>query len=124
MGVGVLITAGKLGLILLLLQSLAVQAAEIKVIGSTGVASVVTELGRQFEAETGHKVQSDFAVIAVSRRKIDAGAAFDIAILGPATIDALIGLGKISGNTRTGFGRTGLGVVVRKDAPRPDIGTA
>jgi molybdate transport system substrate-binding protein len=122
---GTLMTsAAKLGLILLLSHGVAAEAAEIKVIASTGVAGVVAELGRQFEAETGHKVQSDFAVIAVSRRKIDAGAAFDIAILGPAAIDELIGLGKISGNTRTAFGRTGLGVVVRKDAPRPDIGTA
>jgi len=81
-----LIPAGKLGLTLLLLQTLAVQAAEIKVIASTGVASVVTELGRQFEAKTGHEVQTDFAVIAVSKRKIDAGATFDIAILGPAAL--------------------------------------
>ena len=112
-----------LGLILLLSQSLAARTAEIKVIGSTGVASVVTELGRQFEVKTGHKVQTDFAVIAVSKRKIEAGATFDIAILGPAAIDELIGQGKIVADTRTAFGRTGLGVAVRKGAATPDIST-
>lgn len=106
------------GLILFLLQSAAVQGAEIRVIGSSGVSSVVAELGRQFEAKTGHKVQTDFAVIAVSKRKIDAGAPFDIAILGPDAIDELIGQGKIVGDSRTAFGRTGLGVAVRKGAPR------
>jgi molybdate transport system substrate-binding protein len=121
---GALIPAGKLGLTLLLLQTLAVQAAEIKVIASTGVASVVTELGRQFEAKTGHKVQTDFAVIAVSKRKIDAGATFDIAILGPAAIDELIDHGKIIGDTRTSFGRTGLGVAARKGGAKPDISSA
>ena len=121
MGSGALIPVVKLGLILFLSQILAVQAAEIKVIGSTGVASVVTELGRQFEAKTGHKVQTDFAVIAVSKRKIDSGATFDIAILGPAAIDALIEQDKIIGHTRTSFGRTGLGVVARKGGAKPDI---
>jgi molybdate transport system substrate-binding protein len=121
MGAGELIHVGKLGLILLLLQNLAVHAAEIKVIGSTGVASVVTELGRQFEAKTGHKVQTDFAVIAVSKRKIDAGATFDIAILGPAAIGELIEQSKIIGDTRTSFGREGLGVAVRKGSAKPDI---
>jgi ABC-type molybdate transport system substrate-binding protein len=88
---GTLMTsAAKLGLILLLSHGVAAEAAEIKVIASTGVAGVVAELGRQFEAETGHKVQSDFAVIAVSRRKIDAGAAFDIAILdGSSAVHAI-----------------------------------
>jgi hypothetical protein len=33
------------------------------------------------DCDTGHKVQTDFAVIAVSKRKIDAGATFDIAVL-------------------------------------------
>jgi len=117
------ISAGHVGLTLLLSQSLAVDAAEIKVIASTGVASVVTELGRQFEATTGHTVQTDFAVIAVSKRKIDAGATFDIAILSPAVIDELVALGKIVADTRVSFGRTGIGVAVRKDTPRQDIGS-
>jgi molybdate transport system substrate-binding protein len=119
-----MISPAKLALILLLSPAMPAHAAEIKVIASTGVATVVTELGREFEAKTGHKVAGDFAVVAVSRRKIDAGAPFDIAILSPSAIDELIGQGKISGDTRTAFGRTGLGVVTRKDAPRPDIGTA
>jgi len=117
---GVLILLG----ILLLSQSLAVQAAEIKVIGSPGVASVVTELGRQFEAKAGHRVHANFAVIAVSKRKIDAGAPFDIAILSPAVIDELIDQRKIIGDTRASFGRTGLGVVARKGGAKPDISSA
>jgi hypothetical protein len=75
MGRRALIGAGTLGLMLLLSQSPATPAAEVKVIGSSGVASVVGELAREFEARTGHKVQTDFAVVAVSKRKIDAGAA-------------------------------------------------
>jgi molybdate transport system substrate-binding protein len=116
-----LVRASKLGFILLLSQTLIVRAAEIKVIASNGVANVVTELVHQFEAKTGHKAQTDFAVIAVSKKKIDAGANFDIAILGPSAIDELIQQGKIIANTKTGFGRTGLAVLARKDDAKPDI---
>ena len=121
---GASIPAGMLGLMISLWQGAAAQAADIKVIGSTGVASVVTELGREFERRSGHKVHTDFAVVAVSKRKIDAGAAFDIAILSPAAIDELIGQGKIVADTRTSFGRTGLGVVTQKGRVKPDIGSA
>ena len=121
---GTLVRAGKLGLILFLLQSQVVEATEIKIIGSTGVASVVTELVRQYEAKSGSQVQTDFAVIAVSKRKIDAGAPFDIAILGPSTVDELIQKGKIIGDTRASFGRTGLGIMARKGGVRPDLNSA
>jgi molybdate transport system substrate-binding protein len=124
MGRGALIAAGILGLMISLWQSAAVRAAEIKIIGSTGVASLVTELGRAFESRTGHTVHTDFAVVAVSKRKIDAGSAFDIAILSPAAIDELIGQGKIVADTRTSFGRTGLGVVAHKGHVKPDISSA
>jgi molybdate transport system substrate-binding protein len=117
-------TTGKLAVILLLMQSVTAGAVDVKVIGSSGVASVVGELGRQFEAATGHKVQSDYAVVAVSKRKIDAGAPFDVAILSPAAIDELIEKGKIVGDTRSRFGRTGLGVAARKGSAKPDISTA
>jgi molybdate transport system substrate-binding protein len=124
MGRGALIGAGLFGLLISTGQETTVRAAEIKVIGSTGVASVVSELGREFEKRTGHTVHTDFAVVAVSKRKIDAGSAFDIAILSPGVIDELIGMGKIVADTRTSFGRTGLGVVTPKGRVKPDIGSA
>ena len=59
--------AGTLWLVLLLAQTVGVEAADIKVIASTGVASVVTELGRQFEAKTEHKVARKEALAATER---------------------------------------------------------
>jgi len=98
-------------------------AAEIKVLSSSGVRGVVSELGRQFEDATGHKLVVDFAVFAVLKPRIDAGETFDIAILSPALIDELIQLGKIAADTRATLGRAGVGVAVRKGAPKPDIGS-
>src|SRR5262249_59223926 len=48
----------------------------------------------------------------------------EVASLGPAAIDELISQGKVVGDTRVGFGRTGLGVVARKGAAKPDISSA
>ena len=56
-----------------------VMPADIKVIGSPGVRGAVLALIPQFERETGHKVSTEFVVIAVIKRKIEAGDAFDIA---------------------------------------------
>ncbi|HEV8096708.1 MAG TPA: substrate-binding domain-containing protein, partial [Burkholderiales bacterium] len=98
-------------------------AAEIKVLASPGVRGAVSELVPQFERATGHKVVTDFVVIAVIKRRIEAGEPFDIAIPSPELIDDLVKQGKVAADTRTVFGRTGLGVAVRKGIPKPDIST-
>jgi molybdate transport system substrate-binding protein len=98
-------------------------AAEIKLIASPGVRAALNELAPQFEKTTGHKVVMDFAVIAVLKRRIEAGEAFDVVIPGPELIDELVRQGKVAADTRAAFGRTGVGLAVRKGAPRPDIST-
>ena len=98
-------------------------AAEIKVLASPGVRGAVSELAPQFERATGHKVVTDFVVIAVIKRRVEAGEPFDLAIPSPELIDDLIKQGKVTADTRTVFGRTGLGVAVRNGIPKPDIST-
>ena len=94
---------------------------EIKVIGSAGVTGAVDELSRQFAAATGHKVMTDYEVVAVLKRRIDAGEVFDVAILSPEAIDDLILSGNVAADGRTNFGRAGLAVGARKGAPKPDV---
>jgi len=98
-------------------------AAEIKLIASPGVRAVVNELIPQFEKTTGHIVNRDFAVIAVLKRRIDAGETFDVVIPGPELIDELITQGKVAADARATFGRTGVALGVPKGAPKPDIST-
>jgi molybdate transport system substrate-binding protein len=98
-------------------------AAEIKLIASPGVRAALLELAPQFERATGHKVAMDFDVIAVLKRRIEAGEAFDVVIPGPELIDDLVKQGKVAADTRAAFGRTGLALGVRKGAPKPDIST-
>ena len=95
--------------------------AEVKVLSSTGVRGILTELGRQFEEATGHRLVVEYDVFAVLKRRIDAGEAFDVAILSPILIDALVTQGKVTADTRVTVGRTGMGAAVRTGAPKPDI---
>jgi len=102
-------------------HGISVHAAEIKVLSSPGARGIVTTLGHRFEAQTGHKLITDFNVFAVLNRRIEAGEAFDVAILTAAIIDALIQRGTIAADSRKALGRAGIGIAVRKGAPKPDI---
>src|SRR5262249_41830557 len=57
------------------------------------------------------------------KRRIEDGAAFDVAIVTRPVIDALAGQGKIVRETCADIGRSGLGVAVCKGAMKPDITT-
>jgi molybdate transport system substrate-binding protein len=98
-------------------------AVEIKVLSGNGGRAAVNELCSRFERTTGHKVMIRFEVNAELRRKIEAGETFDVAILNPPVLDALIKQGKIAAGTRADIGSAGLGVAVRAGAPKPDIGS-
>jgi molybdate transport system substrate-binding protein len=56
-------------------------------------------------------------------RLITSGVQADIAALQPQQIDAFIKEGKMAAGTRTNFAQAGVGVAVRKGAPKPDIST-
>jgi molybdate transport system substrate-binding protein len=97
------------------------QAAEIKLLSGNGAKAAVRELSTQFERSIGHKVTIHFEVNSALRRKIEAGETFDVAVLNPPPLDALIKQGKIIAGTRAIIGRAGLGVGVRAGARKPDI---
>ena len=107
----------------LLASSGAVAATEIKVLSGNGARAAITELSAQFERASGHKVSLQFAVNPEAKRRIEAGEAFDVAILNPPVLDDLIRQGRISGDTRAVLGRSGIGVAARAGAPTPDIST-
>jgi molybdate transport system substrate-binding protein len=99
------------------------RAADIKVICSNGFAAVMQELGPQYERATGHKLIVSYGLAAVLGKTIEGGEAFDLTILAPPQIDALIQRGKIAADSRTVLARSGIGVMVRSGAPKPDIST-
>jgi molybdate transport system substrate-binding protein len=98
-------------------------AAEIKVISSVGVKTVLEELAPQFERASEHKVKITFGTAVPLKRQIDAGESFDVVILTPALVDDLAKQGKIAPGSASNVAKSGIGVAIRQGAPKPDIGS-
>jgi molybdate transport system substrate-binding protein len=113
-----------LGLWVVLAQAGRADAAEIKVLCSNGLKAVMEELVPQFEQRTKHKVVVTFGLSAALKRQIEAGEAFDVAVLTPPLVDDLIKQGTIAAETRTVIARSGLGIAIRAGGRKPDISTA
>ncbi len=98
-------------------------AVEIKVLSTHAAFEVLSELGPRFERATGHRLSIGYDPTNVIRRRIDDGAAFDVAIVTRPVIDELAAQGKIVAASCIDIGRSGLGLAVRAGAPKPDIAT-
>ena len=96
------------------------QAAEIRVLSGNGARAAMRAIASEFERQSGHKVTLHFEVNAAIERKIEAGEAFDAVVLNPPVVDRLTAAGKLAA-PRTNIGRAGLGVGIRKGAPKPDL---
>ena len=99
-------------------------SAELKVLSSTALKAAMEELTPQFEHTSEYKLAITYGPSAALKPRIEAGEAFDLALITPASIDELIKQGRIEPGSRSNIGRTGIGVAIRAGAPRPDIGTA
>jgi molybdate transport system substrate-binding protein len=98
-------------------------SAELKVLTAGAFKQVVLALVPDFEKETGHKVTVDNGTAGELQKRIEGGEAFDVAVITPAVVDALIEKGRISGGSRVALATVGIGVFVKEGAPKPDIGT-
>jgi molybdate transport system substrate-binding protein len=98
-------------------------AAEVTLICSNALKSVMEEIGPQFEKATGHKLKATYGSTGPLTASIDKGAVFDVAILGVGATDDLIKQGKLVAGTRADIARSGMGVAIRPGLPKPDIGS-
>jgi molybdate transport system substrate-binding protein len=98
-------------------------AADIKVLTAGAMRGVLAELLPQFEMDTGHKVSLDNATAGMLAQRIEAGEAFDVAVITPKAIDGLIGKGRFAAGSRVDVAKVGIGVAVKAGAPLPDIAT-
>jgi molybdate transport system substrate-binding protein len=90
---------------------------------SNAVKTSLEVLAPEFERAAEHKLVITFGAASELKTEIDKGAAFDVAILTPAAIDALTKDGKVSAAGRADIARAPFGLAVRKGASKPDIGT-
>jgi molybdate transport system substrate-binding protein len=117
------VALGKVAVVVFLAQAAVASAADIKLLTGFGLKPVLEEIGSEFERSTGHKLAIEYSSTFTSKRKIEAGEAFDVAILGaPGIVDDLVKQGKLA--TRTIIARSGMGVAVREGTPKPAIESA
>jgi len=115
----VLASVGALSLLLVT----SVGAAEVRLICSNALQSVMVELGPQFEKATGHQLVITYGSTGPLKAMIEKGQAFDVAILGVEATDDLIKSGKLTATSRADIARSGMGVAIRKGAAKPDLAT-
>jgi molybdate transport system substrate-binding protein len=96
-------------------------AGEVKVVASVGVRAILSSLVPDFEKASGHKVELVFGTAVPLKRQIDSGEGFDVAILVPSMLEDLSKTGKVAAASVVNVARTGVGVAVRRGAPKPDV---
>ncbi|WP_336492552.1 molybdate ABC transporter substrate-binding protein [Methylobacterium nigriterrae] len=102
----------------------AARAADITILCSTGLKTVVEDLASEFQAKTGDHLVVTYDTSALLKSQIEAGKPFDVVVLTPPLITALIQQGIVADGSATTLARTGIGLAVKKGAARPDIGSA
>ena len=100
-----------------------VPAAEIKSLTATAIEIVLKEIGPEFERATGHTLTMSVDLAPNFKRRIDTGETFDVALFSELTTSLLVKEGTVRANTHTRILSAGIGVAVRRGAPKPDIGS-
>jgi molybdate transport system substrate-binding protein len=108
--------------IALLLMAGATHAAEIDAMVTTAMKAAVDELVPPFERASGHTVRLAYGPSGGLARRFVGGEVADLIVVDSGALDDLIKQGKVAPG-RTDVARTGIGVCVRKGAPRPDVST-
>jgi molybdate transport system substrate-binding protein len=95
----------------------------ITVLSSLATREAYLELVPQFEAATSHKVATTWAgTVKIMKRMAD-GEVFDLVVSSSTSIGDLTRQNKIVASSATNLSKTGIGIGVRKGAPKPDVGT-
>ena len=95
--------------------------AEIRVWTTRAIATVLAEVGAEFERETGHRLIISSDLPPAFLRRANAGEPFDVLITGSSPLDEWIRDGRIVASSRSVIARSGIGVEVRAGAAKPDI---
>ena len=98
-------------------------AAEIDAMITTAMKAAVDELAPPFERASGHALRITYGPSGGLARRLNAGEAADLVVVDSKALDELIKQGKVVAG-RTDVARTGIGIAVRKGAPKPDVSSA
>jgi molybdate transport system substrate-binding protein len=103
----------------------AVQAADVKVLASNSVRTMLEDIAPLFERASGHTVTLGFGTSAQVAKRVIAGEAVDVLIVTPDVLQtlALDGKGKLALISNAIVARSLMGIGARAGTPHPDIST-
>jgi molybdate transport system substrate-binding protein len=107
----------------LLAQAMFASAAEIKIYSTIGVQAALEELTPKFEKASGHKLAITWGTAAMLVKRVQGGETVDLLVLTRQGLDALVKDGKAAAGSDATFASSGMAVVVKKGASKPDIST-
>lgn len=93
----------------------------MKVLSSLAIRAAYSELAPQFEKLRGCRLDTEWVGMVDIRKRMHAGEAADLVIGSAALIDELIHAGKLRAGSRVDLVKSGVGMAVKKGAPKPDI---
>lgn len=109
--------------VFLLAQATFASAAEIKIYSTIGVQAALEELTPKFEKASGHKLAITWGTAAMLVKRVQGGETVDLLVLTRQGLDALVKDGKAAAGSDATFASSGMAVVVKKGASKPDIST-
>jgi molybdate transport system substrate-binding protein len=99
-------------------------AAEIKVLSTGNMQSILGALTPDFESATGYKLVIEYGSTPKMKTRIEAGDAADLTINERYVLDDLLKQGRVQAGTLIDIARSPLGVGVRSGSAKPDISSA
>jgi molybdate transport system substrate-binding protein len=118
-----LITQAAAVLSAILLCGANAHAAELKVLTSVALSSVLNEIVPVYEKKTGDKVAIDYGLAADMKTRVLDGEHADVIILTRAMIEDLAKRNKVTADGVANVAGTPVAVAARAGAPKPDIGS-
>jgi molybdate transport system substrate-binding protein len=110
-----------LAALVFLAHAVTASAAEINVLSALGVKEVMEDLGPKFEHASGHKLAITFGTMGGVVKRVQDGEPADVVIIPRQGFDILVEGGKAAASDVIVVARSGIVLIVRKGAPKPDI---
>jgi molybdate transport system substrate-binding protein len=108
---------------LAMIMSTHAQAAEIRVLTSGAIKAALADIKPLFEEASGHKLVVSSDTSGRIAKRIGDGEETDLLIVTSGGIDELAKQGRVVAGSKAVLARSGIGAVVLKGAPKPDIST-
>src|SRR5690349_10813752 len=100
------------------------EAADVKILCASGMREIVSELQGRLSRAVGQQVSLSFGEAGDLRKRIQAGEVADVVILPRIVLDQVAADGNVVAGTIIDISQSSIGIGVRKDGPKADIGSA